>query len=691
MTTAAEITELIDELHRASEIYYQKLGESPLTDEEFDAKLEYLATVQENGEFPELFAEGTRGFLVLEGDPSLGTKTDADSIVKHRVPMLSLGKAKTEDELRNYLRKTRAGGAEDFRLQAKLDGFALSAEYSHGKLTCLSTRGDGAEGENISYLLNHKEVSIVGLPTQIEEQEDVEVRGELFLTREQFVAVDDARLAAFGGERYKNSRNSLVGLIKKADLGIGYSAEVTFAAYSVLSDGEPADLELVAHDGIKTVVQVTEEVAKSVKLSGFKNDDEVVEAVMAFGKARESFPIPTDGVVVKPTNEAAMHAAMGSSSHHPRSQVAYKYPSPTAVTKLLAIDLTVGKTGKVTPIGRIEKVNLDGSDLSNLSLHNFNLLYTQNIRVGATVVVHKANDIIPQVKAVVSVPEDAELMAVPTECPVCAEPLSAARDEEGVWPPKTLLCKNMDCPSRDFFALKVAVGKNYLDIDGLSEKLLTHLNEIGRVNTIADFYTLTKEELVDAEFGRSKSGEPVRLGEKRAENILEYIEKSKTRPITKIMASLSIPGLGNTMAKLLVKRFKDIDGVLAATVEEIAELDKMGEIRATQVVEGLKHRAALITTLREHGVQFATGEVAEGAPLAGMSFAISGAVPAPFPNRGAWQDYVEANGGEFHSGPKTATTYMVGDKEESSSKIKKARDLGLEFLTAAEFTEKFVN
>src|SRR5690606_15561210 len=163
----------------------------------------------------------------------------------------------------------------------------------------------------------------------------------------------------------------------------------------------------------------------------------------------------------------------------------------------------------------------------------------------------------------------------------------------------------------------------------------------------------------------------------------------KSRPITKIMASLSIPGLGNTMAKLLVKRFKDIDGVLGATVEEIAELDKMGMIRATQVVEGLKHRAALIATLREGGVACATGEVAEGAPLAGMSFAISGAVPAPFPNRGAWQDYVEANGGEFHSGPKATTTYMVGDSGESSSKIKKARDLGLEFLTAAEFTEKF--
>lgn len=690
MTNAADITTLIDELHRASEIYYQELGESPLTDEEFDAKHAYLRELQEAGAFPELFAEGTRGFLVLEGDPSLGTKSTADDIVKHRVPMLSLGKAKKEEELRSFLTKTRAAGAKDFRLQAKLDGFALAAEYHDGHLTCLSTRGDGVEGENISYLLNHAEVSIVGMPTELTLDSDLEVRGELFLTADQFARLDAARTAAGATDAYKLSRNALVGIIKKAKLGIGYPAEVTFAAYSVLEDGEPADLDILADEEFKSVDVVTEEIATGVKLTGFADDDEVVTAVQAFGKARENFPLPTDGVVIKPTNEAEMQGKMGSSSHHPRSQVAFKFPSPTAITELLAIDLSVGKTGKVTPIGRIKTVQLDGSDISNLSLHNFNLLYTEDIRVGQTVMIHKANDIIPQVKAVISTPEGAELMPVPDNCPVCEEPLSAAREEEGVWPPKTLLCKNRGCPSRDFFALKTAVGKDYLDIDGMSEKLLTHLNDIGRVSTIADLYTLTLEELANASFGTTKEGNPVRLGEKRAQHIIDHIEKSKSRPMPKIVAGLAIPGLGRTMTKLLMKRFKNIDELLAAKVEEIEVLDKLGTIRAQAIVDGLAHRATMIATLREHGVEFAVDEVAEDAHLAGKSFAISGAVPAPFANRGAWVDYIEANGGAFHSGPKAETTYMVGDPEDSSSKVKKAVKLGVEFISPEDFTAQFV-
>ena len=257
-------------------------------------------------------------------------------------------------------------------------------------------------------------------------------------------------------------------------------------------------------------------------------------------------------------------------------------------------------------------------------------------------------------------------------------------------PARNLYCINLDCSSRNFFALKTAVGRDYLDIDGMSEKLLTHLNDIGRVSTIADLYTLTLEELSTAAFGTTKEGIPVKLGEKRAQHILNHIEASKALPMYKIVASLSIPGLGRTMTKLLMKRFKNIDELLAATREEIEVLDKLGAVRAEGIVAGLAHRRELISTLRSHGVQFAVEEAPQDASLSGLSFAISGPVPAPFANRNAWVEYVEKNGGEFHSSPKAHTSFMVGDPEDSSSKIKKANQLGLAFLNAEEFTQQFV-
>lgn len=693
MINRNEVVALIDELHTASALYYQEMEISPLDDDEFDEKAAFLATQQDA--FPDLFTPGSKGALLLEGDPALGTQVaaDEDEIVVHAVPMLSLAKAKTEDELKNFARKLRAAGAKDFRLQAKLDGFALSAEYDQGKLVRLSTRGNGTVGEDTSYLFTSDEVTIIGLPTTISILEPLEVRGEMFLTDDQFRTLDEARTSITGAEAFKNPRNGLVGTVKKAKGGLGYPAEVTYGAYSVVeaSTGDLVALDTVASLGFLTVDAITQEQVGELPLTGFTNDDELFDAIHKFGEARQTFTIPTDGVVIKPTNEREMHRELGSSSHHPRSQVAFKFPSPTAVSELLSIDLTVGKTGKITPIGRIKTVDLDGSAVSNVSLHNFNLVYTKNIRVGATILVHKANDIIPQIKAVISTPEGAELIPVPTTCPVCEETLSAAREEKGTWPPKTLLCKNMDCPSRDFFALKIAVGKNYLDIDGMSEKLLAHLNDSGRVTTIADLYTLTFEELANSDFGTTKDGGSVRLGEKRAQNILDHIEKSKATPMPRVVASLSIPGLGRSMTKILMKRFKNIDELLAASVEEIAELDKLGAIRAEAIVNGLKHRSTLIQILRDHGVEFAVEEVATDAPLKGLSFAISGEVPAPFANRGKFVEYVEANGGEFHSSPKAHTSFMIGDAEASSSKAKAAIKHGVTFLTPVEFTDRYVS
>lgn len=702
-----EVVELIEELHKAAETYYQKSGDSGLTDEEFDAKLDYLETLEQSGAYEDLFEAGSKGFLLLEGDPALGTKVAVETVVAHNSPMLSLGKAKKPDELLAFLRKARAAGAKDFRLQAKLDGLALSARYTDGELEVLATRGDGVHGEDTTYLLDDSSVTVLGLPRTISTMGIVEVRGELFFTEAQFKAADDARFAKTS-ERFSLSRNAASGLLKKAKGGVGYPVEFTFSTYSALHEGRMIDLtSLDSVNGFVTVDSITKNEAGDSPIAGFATDADVLAAVESFGKVRETFGIPTDGVVIKPTNESEMNGKMGFTSHHPVSQIAWKYPAENAQTVVIGIDVTVGKTGKLTPIARIAPVMVAGSKIENASLHNYNLVATKDVRIGSTVLIEKANDIIPQIKVVLKNLPESVAIEVPTNCPACEEVLTFKDD--GVWPPRTLLCPNTTCPSRDFFALKSAVGKNYFDIDGLSEVTLTYLNEVDRVKNIADLFTLTVTELADSALGYTAKGTARRLGEKRAEHIVEYVERSKTRPLAKILAGLNIDLLGRTAAKKLEAAFGDIDGILAATEEEIGAVEGFGPIGAEKIHRGLKLRAGLIAELREHGVTFgklpegsesaatldsdgedlSTAAPAGGVDLTGVSFAISGAVPEPFANRGAWVDFVEANGGTFHSGPKATTSYMVGDKNETSSKIKKAHSLGLDFLTADEFTKKY--
>lgn len=692
----AAVNDLINELSSVSQVYYQTGKESPLSDEEFDVKLDFLQTVADSGKYDDLFQEGSSGFKLLESDPALGTTIEGD-VVEHLIPMLSLAKAKKEPELISFLTKARRAGAEDFRLQAKLDGIALSARYRNGKLVRLATRGEGTHGEDTTYLVKDPNVTVKGLELTISDKAPLEVRGELFFTNEQFQKVDDARFASTG-IRFKNSRNSAAGLMKGAKSGVGYPVEFTFAAYSVIKDDEPAGMEEIHELGFRTVDDITDEATPGLELSGFANNEEVMKAVHDFGTAREGFNFPTDGVVIKPTNEASMHTAMGYTSHHPVSQIAWKYPDATATTEVLAIDLTVGASGKVTPIARVQPVELDGSTISNASLHNFNLIHTKGIRVGSVVLIMKANAIIPQVKAVISNPKDSQDVDVPVVCPSCSATLNYDR-VEGEWPPKTMRCPNVNCESRNFFSLKMAVGKPYMDIDGLSEVSLEYLNATGRVKTIADLYTLKLQELADSELGESQNGNARRLGEKRAQNILDHIEKSKTRPLSKMLPALSIEGMGTGSTKKLEKRFGDIDGILAAEQIEIAKIDGLGPISAEKIYTGLKLRRPTIDKMREYGVTFGktanasktevTPVVSTGVDLSGKSFAISGAVPPGFKNRGEWVDYVEAHGGEFHSSPKAATSFMVGDPSESSSKVKAAQKHGLTFLSPEGFTQQF--
>lgn len=687
-TNIKEISSIIEELEKAASTYYN--GEEPImTDEEFDTKQEYL-----ENHLIELKQETSLKERVIHiigaGQVALGGKIAVSKEIKHAYPMLSLAKAKTNEELKKFLEKAKSTGATAFSLQLKLDGFAMSANYEDGILKTLATRGDGEVGEDVSYLATAKDVVVLGLPQIIGIKEKIEVRGELFLSEAQFKAVNKLRFEKTQTE-FKNSRNAVVGLMKKAEKGVDYQVDFTFATYSIYKDGALVNFDTKVYSsqfvGVDELTQwCIEDSNDNFPIAGIETIEEAINSVNKFGVIRENgFEYPTDGVVIKPSNEAFMQKKMGNTSHHPASQIAYKYPAPIGESRIIDIILSVGKTGKVTPRAVIEPVDLMGTVIRNVSLHNFDWMNERHIRINSKVAVTRANDVIPYIKSVIINPDDSYEITAPTTCPSCA---GALLSEDGVWPPKTLRCNNFECPSRDIFSLRSAVGKNYLNIDGMSEVSIDSLNEEGILTDISDLYLLDLKTLANSTLGYSSSGNPRRLGEKRAQNILDHIEKSKTLPLYKLLASLSIQGLGPTIAKDLIRTFKTFENIKKATIDEISNIDGFGAIRAKQISDGLNQKSKLISRLITSGVEFEK-EVVENnstaSKLAGKSFAISGPVPAGYGNRNSWIEWLETQGAEFHSSPKDTTTYMIADAEGSSSKVKKARELGITFILAEDF------
>ena len=765
--TREQTEDLIQLLIKASQAYYS--GDEPvMSDAEFDSNQNLLQEVCDTGEYSKLFTEGSDGWRVLgHGDVLLGAslrnKANSDSDtdnstsasgsasrsrreVTHVPPMLSLQKMKTEDALKSFIQKTSEHGAESFKLQLKLDGLAVSAVYdSEGDLTLISTRGNGTTGEDCTYLsdpestglfINFIPASIdmstlashVGNSSRVSE---FEVRGEVLFIGDQFEKASQARQEA-GGEPFSNPRNAGAGLVNRAAKGLGFSAEMTFVVYSVLVDGEYVDATTssengglstwVSSNGFLTADELTSIHAGKIKVGGLNDSDEVMNSIHALGTVLDSLPFEADGVVIKPVNEATMLDSMGSTSHHPLSQAAWKYPAQQAVSTVRSIEFTVGRTGRITPVAVFDPTLLDGTVVSKASLHNMNHMSNLDVRIGSTVIFEKANEIIPQIVSVVSRPEDSDSVPVPSSCPVCNTVLDYD-NKDGVWPPRTMTCTNSMCPSRTFQVVVNAVRRDNLDIDGLGPSVVEALGESGMVLSVADLYRLDETTLAALQTGTSSIGSPVLLGSVRASKIVDQIEKSKSLPFSRLLSSLGIPQIGRRASRKIAEHFGTIDNLLAASTDELSQVPTLGDKRAEILHEGLQINSEIISTMRRLGVMFTSdqvsyvsretsvgntsGDVTEPnddnlgqesnasststnqSSVAGLSFSISGKVPEPFRNRNEMVDFIESNGGEFHSSPKASTTYMIADPQGSSSKIVKAHKHGVTFISPEEFTKQF--
>ena len=673
-----DILKLTDELKQAADAYYQG-NNTTMSDEEYDAKIEHLEQQlelidqDENKEATDDVIEAIEKVLYTV---SAGSEPKGN-IVIHDYPMLSLAKADDEDSLKRYHTRLVNGGAKGFSIQAKLDGLALSAKYVDGELTQLATRGDGVKGESLSHLINHKEVDIVGLPINIDNKENLEVRGELYITNSQFVEINKAR-SSVTGENFAHSRNAAVGITKRSMSGLGYNAELSFTAYSAHKDGKQIAFDEI--DGeISRVDKLTlNEVEANSKLKSCKIEsvsfDDLKKLVDEIGVAREKFNIPTDGIVIKPTNDLEMLDKMGYTSRFPIAYIAYKYPGEKATTVIEEITVTVGKTGRLTPQARVKPVTIDGVTITNVTCHNYSWLNEMGIRVGSTVAITRANDVIPAIDVVIDKgPNDS--IKPPKSCPECDGDLLS----DGTEFPKTLSCGSSTCPSKLLHYMKSVVGRAYLYIEGLGHVAIEALVREGVLTSAVDLFKLTEDELAKIPTGETSTGNVRMLGAGNAKNIMKSVERAKENTDSnKLLASLNIDGVGPGTAKRLIDHFGGIKDVLEVDVDRLSEVNQVG---STLIESFRKHQNRALSELNELielGVKINDPEKKGNVEYKG-TFSVSGSVNG-FANRNEFVEHMEKLGWEFHKSPKKTTDVLFADPNGTSSKIKKARDNGTKII-----------
>ena len=697
METVASLKKRLTE---AAEAYYTGADiDSPMTDDEYDAGIAYLRGMREKYD---LSADAKLADL-LDGKVAAGADVLAknSSKVNHTVPMLSLEKADTREDVERYLKKMEVAGAAGFKLQAKFDGIACSAVFKNGKLVQMSTRGNGEQGEDMSYLIGSSDVTVDGLPASVDPSITGEIRGELFLRPSEFRKMNEEREAR-GEEPFANPRNTNAGIVKRAAGGLnGDKATLQFVMYKTMRDHSEEEWK---KNGVMDATTLTEQEwektgmplpggSLSVKPgSGEKIDsitDKTMAVIDAFDPVREKTDLSLDGIVVKPLNEIEMDEKMGSNSHHPLSQIAWKYKGATAQSKVTGLEWTVGKSGKLTPTITYEAVDLDGSTCTRATVHNPAILEQMGLGVGSVIEVEKVHDILPFASQVVMSPKGMRKFAVPKHCPYCGSFIR--RDE------RLAYCPNAKCPSRGAFMLKAAAGKGALNFDGMGASLIEALQDSGKVTTVADFYDLTAKSLAETKVGENTDGSARVFGEKRAKHVMEFIEASKQLPFHKVLPALSIPDLGPQTAKAIIRKYPSIDAIKAASVEDLATVEGIGEQTARKVKTGIEDQWSVIERMRAAGVQFAEAPSSDGKKLAGhesqqkalggVRISITGSVPEGYKNRGEWQEFVGAMGGEAQSGPGKDTDYLVWDGARSSAKLVKARKNGVKIISPSDFTK----
>jgi len=663
---APEILEELERLRREVDYHNRKyhLEDNPeIPDTEFDRLFERLLQIER--EYPE---------LVTPDSPSQRVGSAPSKKFEpatHRIPMLSLQKVTKPEEFADFDRRVRERLETDDEIEyitePKLDGLAVELVYEKGLLVLGSTRGDGQTGETIT--ANLKTIPTVPLKLSDEAAATyplIEVRGEVIMRRSEFEKLN-ARLAESDQPTLANPRNGAAGSLRQLDSGITASRPLVFYAYGISDSELPSldtqskvmnflrDQSFLVNDRIKAVV-----------------GEQAVEAEFSdLEKARPSLDYEIDGLVIK-VDRFDQQQILGKISRAPRWAVAWKFAAETAETVLKDIHFSVGRTGAVTPVAVLEPVRVGGVTVSNASLHNEDELRELDARIGDTVVVRRAGDVIPEVVSVNrdKRPKKAKRVSFPTTCPSCGEPISRPEGEAAY------RCINAACPAQLEGHIFHFASKGGFDIEGLGGRLARQLVDEGLVKDPSDLFSLTKEQLLPLDL----------MADKKAENLLAGIDKARGTSLPRIICALGINGVGETAATVLAEKYGEFDQLIAATAEELEVIDGIGPVLAASIVGFFSGQGnkAMIQKLREGGVRFARYESqSTGSSLSGKSFVLTGSLSKP---RGHFKNLIVAAGGKVTGSVSRKTDYVVCG-EDPGSKYDKAKKLEVPILDEAGLLE----
>lgn len=655
------IKELKDILNKSGYEYYV-LDNPTMSDFEYDRLMQELIKLE--GEFPE-FATADSPTQRVGGEVA-----DGFAEVVHTVQMQSLADVFSKDELYEFDSRVRAALGDEsveYVTEMKIDGLSVSLEYENGLFTRGSTRGNGFIGEDITQNLK----TIPGIPLKLNEPLPfIEVRGEVYMPEKSFLRLNEQREAS-GEPVFANPRNAAAGSLRQLDSRIAAERKLDIFVFNLQRiegkelSSHSQSIEYLASLGFKVIPE------RDV----YTNIDDAYKEVLRIGESRGELAFDIDGAVVK-VNSFAQREFLGSTSKTPKWAAAYKFPAEQKQTELLDIILQVGRTGAVTPNAVLEPVRIAGSTVSRATLHNIDNIKDKDIRIGDTVIIEKAGDIIPAVVGVVKEkrPANSVPFEMPKVCPICGEPLVREEGEAAV------RCINPNCSAQQLRAVIHFVSKAAMNIDGLGASIVEQLLDKKLINDCSDIYYLNFDNVI------SLDG----FAEKSANNLIAAISESKKSGLDRVLFGLGIRMIGSRAAQILAAHFGNIDPLMSASVDELSSISEIGTKMAQSIVEYFKQDKSLyiIERLRAAGVDLTYTSTQKGNNFDGKIFVLTGTLPTL--KRNDAKKLIESYGGKV-SGSVSKNTDFVVAGEEAGSKLDKALSLGIKVLSEAELTEMLKN
>ena len=651
ISAESRIKELTKQLEYHNNLYYN-MDEPEISDFEYDKMLRELENLEE--QFPTLKSPLSPSNRVG------GNAGEKFSPVTHTVVMESLHDSFSHGELRDFDRKVREVSPNvQYVVEPKFDGLSVSCEYENGVFVRGSTRGDGTTGEDVTDNL----MTIKSLPKRIENApEYLEVRGEVYMSFESFSELTK-RQEENEEKTFKNPRNAAAGSLRQKNAKITAQRKLDIFIFNIQ---QVRGAELATHS--QSLNYLTELGFPTAFYNVYDDIEDVISEIERIGDMRGSFDYAIDGAVVK-VNSFETRSLLGSTAKYPKWAEAYKYPPEEKPTKLLNIEINVGRTGVLTPVGNFEPVLLAGTTVSRATLHNKDFIEEKGICVGDTVIIRKAGEIIPEVLSVKEHSENAVPFEFPSLCPSCGSPVSQDEGEAAI------RCTNTDCPAQLMRHLIHFVGRDAMDIDGLGPAVLEQLVNEGLVKSPADLYRLKADDISNLE----------RMAEKSANNLISAVEKSKENELYRLVFALGIRNIGLKAAKLLCENFPTIDDIMNAKAADFETIDGFGEVMALSIenyfaLDGTKE---LIADLKSLGLKMKSSAPKSGGGIfSGKTFVLTGTLPTM--KRSEASKIIEENGGKTSSSVSKKTSYVLAG-EDAGSKLTKAQSLGITIITEDEF------